>query len=148
MSTPEHSTQNTLHSRLLSVHMDRVGRLSVGRDVTVTSLVGGYLLVTLLLTSSSAAGEDRDCVGQSTLSLSLSLCVCMCVRVCFCQAVCLCPCLICHFSALYSTRQLGTFSQGCHWHLQLKCPKKTGTQQLSDAIRFIRSHPVSDVRSM
>jgi len=82
MSTPEHSTQNTLHSRLLSVHMDRVGRLSVGRDVTVTSLVGGYLLVTLLLTSSSAAGEDRDCVGQSTLSLSLSLCVYVCVCVC------------------------------------------------------------------
>ena len=67
--------------------MDRVGRLSVGRDVTVTSLVGGYLLVTLLLTSSSAAGEDRDCVGQSTLSLSLSLSLSLCVCVCVCVCV-------------------------------------------------------------
>ena len=59
-----------------------IGRY-VTRDVIVTS--GHVLLVTavMLMTSSSAAGEDRDCVGQSftastTCSLSLSLSLCMC----------------------------------------------------------------------
>jgi len=46
---------------------------SLGRcvmfDVTMMSVLSGHLLVALMLLTSSSAGENRDCVGESFLFL-------------------------------------------------------------------------------
>jgi len=40
-------------------------------DVTMMSVLSGHLLVALMLLTSSSAGENRDCVGESFLFLSV-----------------------------------------------------------------------------
>jgi len=53
----------------------------------MTSVLVAHLLMALVLMTSSSAGDDRDCIGQSYHCCYLCLCLSVCLSVCL--TVCL-----------------------------------------------------------